>query len=344
MKKGITRKLIMSISTATMTAVCLGTTTYAWFARNGDAVVENTKFNLESAEGLRISIDGENYSQDITLSQLKEVIKAKTGKEYEDTVYNGVTLKHDNNGDLVFDTDGNPLFEKDSLELITDDQGNVTKEDVKYNHKLVDAAVSDYLAFDIYFKVDYIGKTPTEDYNLWFATTRSDTGEPTGIYGSESKITLHNKLSTMDGNYKSGDEITYSPVDAMRLGIVDHNSDDFRIYEQNIGLGSKAVTDSQEDRFNPNKNAMYTYYNNNHPYEPFKEAAKYNEETIVPTDTASVYELNELASFERSSDGYNIIHMTFVFWLEGWDADFLEMSEESATNFNISLAFELRTV
>ena len=122
----------MSISTATMTAVCLGTTTYAWFARNGDAVVENTKFNLESAEGLRISIDGENYSQDITLSQLKEVIKAKTGKEYEDTVYNGVTLKHDNNGDLVFDTDGNPLFEKDSLELITDDQGNVTKEDVKY--------------------------------------------------------------------------------------------------------------------------------------------------------------------------------------------------------------------
>ena len=341
-KRNLTRKLIMSVSTAAMTAVTLGTTTYAWFARNGDAVVEPAKFNLESAEGLRISIDGENYSQDITLTQLKEVIKNNTGKEYDDIKYNGVTLKYDDNGNIEYDENGVPKFSKDALELITDGDGNVTKDDVKYNHILVDADKSDYLAFDIYFMVDYLGKTPVEDYDLVFAVTRSDTGEATGIYGNETTLTLHNRLSTMDKDYKSGEVITYNPVDAMRLGIVDHNKSDFRVFEQNIGLGSKAVENDSDDRFNPNKNAMYTYYNSNHPFEPFKEASKFKEDTIIPNGDVSIYEDNVLASFVRDENGYNTIHMTFLFWLEGWDADFLEMTEENATNFNISLAFELR--
>lgn len=434
-KVNITRKLIMGIGATAMTVITLGTSTYAWFARNGDAVVEKTQFNLESAEGLRISLDGEHFSQDITLSQLKEVIKKNTGKNYEDLKYQGVTLKYDDDGKIVYDeTTGFPQFVKDNVELRED-----TTKDVKYNHKYVDADKFDYLSFDLYFQVDFVGQTLNEDYDLWFAKERSDTGEATGIYGKETTVKLHNGLSTMTGSYTPNEEITYSPVNAMRLAVKNQTDSNLIVYEQEIGLGSKAydnfvyqkaditeyedgveyfvkkgdsfgyvpvltdfvskntdyftfngtsydpvdksfafdatqayyirygdkyslvhlpfdanneyytiTTDEVEARFDPMKNAMYTYYNNNHPYERFDDpinplkAATYNEETIIPQNDLSVYELGKLASFEKDANGYKVIKMSFTFWLEGWDADFLEMTEESATDFNISLAFELR--
>lgn len=435
-KVNISRKIIMGIGATAMTVIALGTSTYAWFARNGDAVVEKTNFNLESAEGLRISLDGEHFSQDITLSQLKEVIKANTGKDYEDLKYSGVTLKYDENGKVQYDaTTGFPLFQKDSVALRED-----TYRDVKYNHEYVDAVKSDYLSFDLYFQVDFVGQTLNEDYDLWFAKERSDTGEATGIYGKETTVKLHNGLSTMTGSYTPNEEITYSPVNAMRLAVKNQTDSNLIVYEQEIGLGSKAVdnfvykkaeiteyadgenylvktgdsydyvpvltnfvskntdyytydgtnytyvdkseafdatktyyvkyandkyslvhlpfdgsleyytidTNSVDSRFDPMKNAMYTYYNNNHPYERFDDsinplkAAKYNEETITPQNGLSVYEQSKLASFEKDANGYKVIKMSFTFWLEGWDADFLEMTEESATDFNISLAFELR--
>ena len=446
-KVNISRKILMGVGTAVMTAITLGTSTYAWFARNGDAVVEKTEFNLESAEGLRISLDGEHFSQDITLSQLKEVIKKNTGKEYEDLKYQGVTLKYDDTGKVVYNADTKfPEFEKFELERRSSKKNNGTaykSSDVKYNHKFVDADKSDYLSFDLYFQVDYVGKTVAEDYDLWFSSERSDTGEPTGIYGKETEVLLHNDLETMTKKYAPNDKVLYSPVNAMRLGVYNHNDSKLIVYEQGVGLGSKAVDSTTyngvtitffdddvtyytkvsdnvyesiarisefadgvkyytydgttytsvestdvfnvntpyyvstgsndyvlvhmpfddnetyyvknqtavEDRFNPFKNAMYTYYNNNHPYERFDDsdntyiAARFKEDTIIPTDTQSAYTQSRLAGFSKKTDGngYEVIKMSFNFWLEGWDADFLEMTEEKATDFSISLAFELRS-
>ena len=281
-----------------------------------------------------------------------------------------------------------------------------------------------------------------ENYDLWFSSERSDTGEPTGIYGKETEVLLHNDLETMTKKYAPNDKVLYSPVNAMRLGVYNQNDSKLIVYEQGVGLGSKAVDNTTyqettitsfaddvtyytyvgnnvyesverisefadgvkyytcdgttytevlttdqfdatkayyvsfgtndyvlvnmpfdsntkyyvknqaaiEDRFNPLKNAMYTYYNNNHPYERFDDedntykAARFNETTIIPTETNSAYTVSKLASFKKKDDGngYEVIKMSFTFWLEGWDADFLEMTEESATDFNISLAFELK--
>lgn len=130
-KKNITRKLIMSISTAAMTAICLGTTTYAWFSRNANVWVDETDLYVNTYDGLLISLDGTNFSQDITSDELKQYITGKTTAEEAREAYKGLnlignTMKQDANGKVVRGTDGIE-FTHDVVNHVDDEYINYIK-------------------------------------------------------------------------------------------------------------------------------------------------------------------------------------------------------------------------
>ena len=74
MRKSITRKLILSVASLTATAVCLTSTTYAWFAKNANAWTEEFDINIHTFEGLQISIDGENYYDSVSYEQMLKAV------------------------------------------------------------------------------------------------------------------------------------------------------------------------------------------------------------------------------------------------------------------------------
>ena len=78
---GIRRKLILSLFSLAVVLACMVTTTYAWFARNREAWIDDFELEFDSSDGMLISIDGENFSSGITLDQVKAEIKRRTNKQ-----------------------------------------------------------------------------------------------------------------------------------------------------------------------------------------------------------------------------------------------------------------------
>lgn len=302
----IKRKLLLSVFMLAVTIVTLTSTTFAWFARNQEAWTDEFEMDIETTEGLWISTDGINFSQDIGIEELKQAILNKTGVEYSSISYDGVSLKHNANQKIEIDSLGNVSFEKDSLEAISNSD--------YYNHILIDADTKDYIAFDLYLKVVTTGNT--------FPRYRLKLNENSYIKGNATTITLGNKLTTKDKEYQSGEVITVNPQDAMRLGISYIENDKYKmnVYEPNLGLGSSAVEEKEGDDYNKDLNAMFTYYNNTHPLSKFTSAATNGEGFSTLTDFA----VGEYGYFEYSNtnENYNIIKVSVFVWLEGWDADY----------------------
>jgi hypothetical protein len=122
----------------------------------------------------------------------------------------------------------------------------------------------------------------------------------------------------------------------MRLGIKrleQKNQEDVKefIFEPSLGLGSYALNnyidtnDSNYYKYDPNKNAMFTYFNN------LNEAQlKPLENTDAFDYTKDVYRnglkddisLGEIIPNDTSS-AYTTLKFTISVWLEGYDADYI---------------------
>ena len=156
MKKGsLKRKLILGVSTIALTATLLTTTTFAWIARNAEAWMDDFDVELDSSLGLLMSLDGENFSQNITKDKiLKQLVinsGAKTKEEadlmtneelfdiYKELKYEGVSLGSYASGDVSFDPVTNrPKFYKDSVECnfeivdVSEYYGQAVPNDIEY--------------------------------------------------------------------------------------------------------------------------------------------------------------------------------------------------------------------
>ncbi len=323
------RKLILSVLMLVMTFACLTSTTYAWFARNGESWTEDFGVNIENEPGVLISLDNVNFRQNILTSQMKEIITTNTGVDYDNVTYEGVTLKQEN-GKIQFDANGNPLMIKDSVKKL-----DVPVGDIKYEHEFVQTEADDYLVFDLYFQV-VNQDTDIQKFELKLTdeTKIASTG-PTDVK-------LYNTLITPEKTYLSGESVSVDPVDAMRLGIVNHNTSKFVIYEPTLGLGSSAIEGSIEDIHNKDKNAMLTYYNATHGDMPILTAAEDGE----AFDTLSTYSDNVLGEFayDTSINDYNRVHLSVLIWLEGWDADYFAGIPRNSKVFDIGLYFKIEAV
>jgi len=324
---GKMRKILVGSLMTCATIATLASTTYAFVVLNDEVKVEEFNFNLETDAGLLISVDGVNFSQDITASQIQDVIKNNTGVEYANTKYQGVTLSQ-TNGLIDFDSNGYPIFVKDKLDALATPDG-----DRYYEHSYQEALSNDYLMFDLYFQVTNQGSI-TSPYTLSFMDTTSIKSK------GEINHTISNFMTSTLGSHVSGDTITFDPVDAMRLAVKNHTADSFTIYEPEVGLGSAAIEGRSEDIYNKDKNAMYTYYNSSHPREPFITAAEDGE----AFNTISSFTNDPIGEFvyDNNSSQYNVIKLSIAIWLEGWDADFFRGIPHDASIFDINLGFKLQ--
>lgn len=303
----VRRKLLLSMIMLALTVITLSSTTYAWFVKNREAWTDEFDLDIDSSEGLLISADGINFSQDISLEDLTAAIERKTGVDYTDIEYQGITLKHTADKKISFDSSGNPEFQKDAL--------TQTANPEYYTHTMTAASASEYIAFDLWVKVLSTGNQHPE-FNLRLQ-------ENSYIRSEAVDIELQNSLTTPQKEYDSGDIITVNPADAMRLGVVVEEpagERTMKVFEPNAGLGSAAIEGREDQIYNKNLNAMYTYYNKTHPFSKFTEAALDGE----GFDTARSFDEVSLGRFTYAEEAgdYNTIKLTVCVWLEGWDADY----------------------
>jgi hypothetical protein len=353
----------MSASAAAMTALCLTATTYAWFSRNDNVWLESTNIKMQWDDGILISLDGENFSQDISAKQFKELIAGEV-EAYDKLAYDGCTLKLDDDGNIVYDENGNAIFEYDLVERqdvykqvpVLDDNGEpvmendepVTREELDYTsyiHKNEIAkknAEEDarYIQFDLYFRLSTEGSTSAsnfkETHNLVF-------GDLTKISAEDTSVKLKNKLTAYQNGeaveYSSGDELELNVANAMRLGVNSDYLNGLKVYEtpteKNLGSVALEGADENDPLHYKEYNAMYTYYNSLFPKYPLGEAKK----NMVETDNDYSDDILGVFTYDYQEKKYNDLKVTFYMWLEGWDSDYIYGVDAAGRDISVYLEF-----
>lgn len=116
-----TLKLLLSSTAASLAALSLSASTFAYVLISNNVYVSDFNFEIESQEGLNISLDGVNWSQDITTAQLINKINENQGVNFEDIRLTGVTMNQafdtvSNKYLVTYDSNNKINFEKDKIE------------------------------------------------------------------------------------------------------------------------------------------------------------------------------------------------------------------------------------
>lgn len=357
------RKVIVSVATLILVAICFGATTYAWFEVNSKADVSGFNFTVMSGQGFLVSVDGVNYSNDLTNEQITQAIcvtHSELGLEINPTTRK---LVYKSTG-----ADASSEIEKTLSNILlmprTSNDG-VNLKDL-YNTPS-DPSDGSYLQFSVWFKSasDVVSDNLEYDIFLNGETITQPDGtkvDPTTIKSvASTTVTLTDNMNTIKGSYVEGDQITIASANAMRMSIVEEviveeepeeelnpteptvptttTTEDTNtvltsdtstteapkatIYEltNELDLGSYATDYNGEDAelsklYNADTNAMFTYYNNQRPYNQITKM-KFDEK---PETVRSLMgeDLPKITTVKSGSDAKLV---TFRFWLEGWDAD-----------------------
>jgi hypothetical protein len=328
-------------------------TTYAFIILNDEAKVSEIDFEIENQDGLLLSLDGVNYYQDISYEKIAKAIIEAQGGTYTADVDN--VLDNFNISGVQMATNGAEVakgvgakgatvsFVQDSLKKVQD-PNTPALNDEWYEHQMVEATQFSYITFDLWCKVETNAMSEAElekGYELYFSTR-------TALTGSKQTVSLVNSLTTQTEEMEAGKELEVEPINAMRIAVLDRETEDLLIFEPYEGLGSSAV-EGRTGANDPSKNAMYTYYNNTHPLSPFVSAAEENEQfdTVVglaalTTTKLGVFKYTPNPDNKDINDNFNVVKLTVMIYMDGWDADYFMGINE--TNLKVKLGFEIKPV
>ena len=353
--KILIRKVILGSIALSLTLICLISTTFAWFARNQNAWIQDFDIDLTGVEGLQLSLDGNSWSQDITSEELKKSI-AESVENFDKIEFGCVSVKHNTDGTIKFDQNKQVQFGYDNVV-----QDPTTKT---FSHETLDAEANKdkgYIKFDLYVR-SVASYEEKRTYSLRMTDVTDITSDPVNVK-------LANTLTTREivgegaerhytDNYKeyhTGDNLLVDISNAVRFGMytVDQDNDgkfsrynSFDVYEMtnDYDLGSSALEGSTDNIHDKTKNAMYTYYNSYFGRYPFTEAAQANGDAFKTKTREQLLE-RELGRFNyvETKDSYNIIKLELYIWLEGWDADYFVGIPEN-TKISVDLEFGIEVV
>ncbi len=267
----------------------------------------------------------------------------------------------------------------DDIDASTDPQytaeykAKMRENDNFYGHAYKEAGWQDYVFFDLWAMVADDTQSG-KDFDLKFSSRTEITGKEEEVTllnnmtttGAEDLRTgsRTDGRAYVNGQYVAQDTIKVNPADAMRLGVVtldnsinaqnigenngerDTNVTNLKVnvFEVNQGLGSYAVagqTDTTAQDYkaarNPELNAMYTYYNSLFPLSPFTKGVDDNGQL----NTKSTYTDTVLGTFtyNNTTKGYNVVKLSVMVWLEGWDADYFAGIKDATVA--VKLGFEI---
>ena len=339
-------KLLLSILATASAAVSLTASTFAYVLINNKVVIPDFEFNINGQEGLEISLDNNHWSKDILASQLKSSIS-----DNFDKINFGCATIDMENGLIKKNASNQVLFKYDTISSNRDADG-------LFLHEMVDAnqnADNGYIKFDLYLraKSTYADKSK---YNLKVTDT-------TNITSSVSHVVIDNDLRTKDmddftkfKNYQPGEVVDVDVANAIRLGIYNVNEDEdgllnqydkFNIYEitNEHDLGSVALESHRglDDDYDPESNAMYTYYNSLFQKSPFKTAAPDGEAYVTKTRDELLDTVFGEFNYNSNKNKYNVIKLEVYIWLEGWDADYFNGVPENTT-IRVDFEFEMNKI
>lgn len=329
--KRIKNKLILSVFMLLMTAVTLTSVTYAWFSNNKNAWVDEFEIDIENTDGLLISVDGEKYYSDIHKEEITKAILAKSlGKDI-----NAITQEDIDKNKMALA----PVSTADLVSFTTIDGASEIKDGYYQSHT---ADKTSYIEFDLYFKAESSKGEADKKFDISFVHTGDELKTPF-FTAEDSTVKLSNELTTTTGLYgpdAEQKEITVNPRDAMRLGIVHNDAQTKTLYEPYLGLGSYAIAGETEDVYNPEKNAMLTYFNNTHRAKllPLQSGEGYKDTKKSFDDEISFGRILPNAG----NTDYEPIKITVFIWLEGYDADYF--AGVSTNKIKIYLSFTMREV
>lgn len=329
-------KVILSSTSALACALSLSASTFAYVLIGNSVSVEDFQFNIEGQTGLLVSLDGENFSQDITSDMIKEKIGG-TVEAFDNKRFQGVTPKMEA-GKVVYDANSLMQFQYDFA-----NDANTT-----HTYKPAEANV-DYITFPLWFKA-ISTTTATSSFHVVM-------GEKTKIESKKETIDIMNTFKVKDAQ---GNDVIYAPAsnttqgvkshvdqtvsNAIRLGMYSHTeeSNKLRIFEvtDETDLGTTAIQDAN-DEHDPARNIMYNYYNAVFPLYPFQTAAPAGEayNTIHQFGTGS--DANWAGEYLTKFDDQGIAQVDVYLWLEGWDADYLLNTTVEASKIGATLEFAL---
>lgn len=316
-------KVILSSTAALACALTFSASTFAYVLIGNSVTVEDFQFDIEGQTGLLVSLDGENYSQDITSDAVKEKIAGSVAA-FNDKSFQGVTPKQINT--QVDMTGGKVNFLYDDVDRAT------------HTHSYKDAEENvDYIKLDLWFKA-LSTTTAASNFNLVL-------GEDTKIESTTETIDIYNTFTANGVTYSptgANNKVTQAVKNAIRLGLFSEEDDALKIFEvtDQYDLGTTAI-EGRTDSHDPAKNIMYNYYNAVHVLEPFTVAAPdgdaYDTISAYGTGTGAGWQGEYISKF----DSNGIAKVTVYLWLEGWDADYLLDTTLEGSKIGATLEFAL---
>lgn len=240
---------------------------------------------------------------------------------------------------------------------------NLLKENDRIGvHSYEKASLDDYIFFDLWLRVVQNGTFTNASGDAYHPTYQLRFSDRTTIEGNDQEVLLYNSLNTKNSTYTSGQKITVNTADAIRLGVnilgdsatnTDTNpsnptytlANSLKVYEPNVGLGSAAIEGATDDDHNPSKNAMYTYYNNINPLRPYVAGVDNTDNHLTTIssfrdDTQATDDVLAEFKWDNAKNGYNVVKMSVMVWMEGWDADYIVGVQNSA--ISVKLGFEIK--
>lgn len=373
MRRGMIKLLLSLVATAAA-ATSLVASTFAYVLINNKVVVPDFDFNIKGQEGLQISLDNKNWSQDILADSIKSKIyndnkayyDANNISSFDEIKFSCTSIDQSLNGnDYVIVKDNN-----NQVKFHYDDLTNEVVNNVRvYKHVDTPAGANEnngYIKFDLYLK----SKSTYEVKKNFTLKMNNDTNitSVTEEGSNLNKVRISNKLTTREytedaGNityldtykeYEPGDYVYVDISNAIRLGVYNVDQDEnnnftkynnFNIYEMtnkyDLGSACLELADyTDKDKYNPDLNAMYTNYNNYFVKYPLSPGAKDGE--AFKTKTKEELLADEFGKFEfnNTNNDYNVIKLEIYIWLEGWDADYFVGIPEK-TKIRVDLGFEI---
>ncbi len=348
MKIRLKNRLILSIFMLCVTLITLTTSTFAWFATNRNASFDEIELEIGNTDSLLISVDGLSYRTSIPSDMIKRAIVAKKNSlSYNDQALNNNSFINNEWNKISLEpittSDLNTFncIDKEHIANDVDNEGNILESKYYELHEVDETETYSYLSFDLWFRVDS-SKTVSKTYDLKFVNDEyvrkeNEAGNPikaSYIEGEDSYVNLYNYLNTSIRSYSPNDEIVVNCKDAMRLGITrleQNGEEDIKkyIFEPYEGLGSYALkryidtTDANYYKYDPNKNAMLTYFNNLNEarLDPLDDEFDYVNNVYKDNlkDDVSLGEINP----NSSNTAYTTLKFNIKVWLEGYDADYI---------------------
>lgn len=288
------KKLYATILTLTVLAIALSTSVYAWFTITGLNFIQDIEFGAEGNDILKMSLDGENFSDSITKEQLSEIYGER---------FRLKSITTTNNIDF---NDGPPYFPRSD-------------------------STRDYISLDIHFRLTSIQEDPLSHQRYVYLADKVNEpytlNPPSGTYIQSQGIDWQAPIDYQgkDRFIEAGTIERYYAKDAIRIGVRNEDEGINFIYDVSeqpqYGYGLPIGANDFAKR------AVYYQFPDPDPLIPGIMRYKLTEFHPLQPDIAMDKQslVSKLARIS-SEDGVTTYQgkATITIWLEGWDPDCID--------------------